>query len=368
MKRMTMKVAFLAVALSVVSANGLAQDVWSYFYLPDVAFGGGYTSTLIIRDSQGLPSRTVWVYLCKDDGGDLYADVAGQGHVAYWSFQLGPNQEKSFTITSTGTTAAGWVEIDSQGLGDINASLRFTTADTHGNATDVLGVLPVTPNFSWTTSIQKGSATENTGVAVANPWSSSITVNFDLYQNGVRVPGTTTQTKTLNGYGYSALFVDQLFGSTPLNAFNGTGTLRISSATDTFVAMAVRADGTQYSSLPMEANAQQWTCSYTDPTNGATAVTWNWRFVNGYDFTGHEMHGTTAFNNSTVMIRGQLITDINDFFVNWTWWDSATSTRAQVIYQGVIQSDGITVTGNRVLLKQDGTIVTNVPFTATRVY
>jgi hypothetical protein len=296
----------------------------------------------------------------------LKANVSGQGNqISSFNFQLGPNQEKSFAITGTGATTAGWLEIASEGIGDLNASLRFTVADSHGTATDVLGVLPVQPNFSWTTSIQKGSSSENTGVAITNPWNSSITVSFDLYQNGTRVPGTTTVTHTLNANGYWALFVDQIFGSA-LNSFSGTGTLRISSTDDAFVAMAVRADGTQYSSLPMEAGGQQWNCSYTDATRGAVTAIWNWRFVNGYDFTGLEQNTTNA--NSTVMIRGQIVPDINNFMVNWTWWDSPTSTRGQVIYQGVIQSDGRTVTGTRTLLKQDGTITSTTPFTATRIY
>jgi hypothetical protein len=363
MMRMISKVVLLAVALSVVSANALATEPWNWWYIPQVAFGGGYTSTLIIRDSQGLPSRTVNVYLYKDtDAKALYANVSGQGNnISSFHFQLGPNEEKSFAITSTGATTAGQMQIASQGIGDLNASLRYTVADSHGIATDVIGVLPVEPNYSWTTSIQKGSSSENTGVAIANPWDDeSITVNLDLYQNGVRVPGTATKTYTLNGNGYMAAFVDQIFG-TALNSFSGTGTLRISSTVDAFVAMAVRADGAQYSSLPMDAGAQQWTCT----ASGSETVTWNWRSYNGYSFVGLEQHSWDTWG---VGFRGTINLGGGNFTAEWTYKDSTDGSFGAYVFIGMIQAGNNTIKGYRLDIKVDGTVIGTVPFTATRVY
>jgi hypothetical protein len=365
MMRSIERTIILATALSFISASVWAQDIWRWWKLPQVAVGGGYTSTLIIRDSQGLPSRDVWVYLYKDDGSALYADVGGVGNqISYFNFQLGPNQEKSYALTSTGSVTAGSVQIASYGIGDLNASLRFTVTDSQGKATDVVGILPVDPNWSWTTSVQKGSSDDLTGVAVQNPWNSTTTVNFDFYQNGTRVPGTTTQTYPLNNLGHMAIFVDQIFGSTAWKNFSGTGTLRISSSVSTFVAMAIRADGTQYSSLPTEAGGEQWTCTYTDSGTSYT-VTWNWRFEDGYTFTGYEQN---SFNTDKVRLRGVFASDWSDFLAEWNYEDSSDDSRGQIVFLGKIQSGGNSVTGHRIQMKQDGTVVSNVSFTATRVY
>jgi len=369
MVRSIVRAVISAIALSFVSANAWA-DIWTWWYLPQVAVGGGYTSTLIIRDSEGLPSRDVYVRLYKDDGSWLYANVGGVGNqISQFNFTLGPNQEKSYALTSTGSLTAGSVQVISSGIGDLNVSLRFTVTDSQGNATDVVGILPVEPNWSWTTAVQKSSSNEDMGVAVANPWGSTMTVNFDFYQNGTRVPGTTTQTFTLQPLGHMAkmLYESDLFGSA-WSTFSGTGTLRISSSVSTFVAMAIRADGTQYSSLPTEAGAQQWTCTYTDTSVSPPVtynITWNWRFYDGWTFTGFEQN---SFNADKVGLRGVFASDIGDFLAEWNYKNTSDDTRGQVVFLGKIQTGSNTVTGHRIQMKQDGTIVTNVTFTATRVY
>jgi hypothetical protein len=366
MVRSIVRAVILAIALSFVSANAWA-DIWTWWYLPQVAVGGGYTSTLIIRDSEGLPARDVWVRLYKDDGSYLYGDVQGLGNQHEFSFTLGPNQEKSYALTSTGNLTAGSVQIISYGIGDLNVSLRFTVTGSQGDATDVVGILPVQPNFSWTTAVQRSSSSEDMGVAIANPWGSTITVNFDFYQNGARVPGTTTRTFTLQPLGHMAkmLYESDLFGSA-WSTFSGTGTLRISSSVNTFVAMAIRADGSQYSSLPTEAGAQQWTCSYTD-TSGSQpvpyTVTWNWRFYDGYTFTGLEQN----WNVNSIPLRGYFDTYYGDFRAEWNYYSSDTD-RGEVVFLGRVQAGNNTVTGQRVILREDGTVVSTATFTATRVY
>jgi hypothetical protein len=129
--------------------------------------------------------------------------------------------------------------------------------------------------------------------------------------------------------------------------------------------MAIRADGLQYSSLPTEVGAQQWTCSYTDPTIGAQTVTWNWRTYDGFTFLGYEQN---SFNADKVGLRGVFASDIGDFLAEWNYKNTSDDTRGQVVFLGKIQTGSNTVTGHRIQMKQDGTIVTNVTFTATRVY
>lgn len=374
MVRVMMRTTLLAIVLSLVSANAHA-DIWTWWYLPHVTIGGGYISTLVIRDSQGIPGRPVYVYFYKDDGTALnlnvYGNVEGKSmgnQIPQFNFTLGPNQERSYALTSTGNLTSGSIQIGSYGIGDLNASLRYTATDGQGNATDVVGILPVQPNWSWTTPVQKTSSGDMTGVAIANPWGDEqITVSFDFFQNGNRVPNTGTQIYTLNVLGHKALFVSDIWGSMVWNNFSGVGTLRISSVTDTFVAVALRADvsgasGWQFSSLPAEANAQQWTCSYTD-SSGPETVTWNWRFYDGFTFTGFEQN----WNTNGVPLRGYYDAIDGDFRAEWYYYNSTTD-RGDVIFLGRIQADNKTITGQRISLKEDGTVNTNYAFTATRVY
>jgi hypothetical protein len=351
--------------LSVLVAPASAQ-IYSWWNLPHMAIGGSYSSTLIIRDPQGISSRRVSVYLHKDNGTELIADVSGAGQqISSFDFTLTAAQEKSFVITSPGSPTSGWIQIRSDGIGELSASVRFAVADGVGNPTTVVGVLATEPNFEWEIAVDKRSSIDWTGIAVANPWNSFISINIDFFQNGVRVPGTTTRTFFLNGYGHLQKVVHDLemFGSV-WNNFSGVGTLRISSTNDSFVAMALRGDGLQYSSLPAEAEIQRWSWSYTESGSAQTG-TWSWRFVDGYTFIGYEQN---SFNGDKVRLRGSVASDYNDFIAEWNYHNSTDGTYGAIIFLGTPTPAGNVINGRRMQVKSDGTIVSSVPFTATRTY
>jgi len=364
--------------------NAMAA-VWTWWRIPHVAFGGGYTSYLTIRDPQAVASRTIYVYLRDDNGALLSANVEGIGatntdpatnkapyYGSSFYFTLLASQEKTFAITGTGDLKTGWVEITGDGIGNISSSLRFTVTD-GGVATDVVGILPAEPNSSWTVSVEKRSATDYTGIAVANPWSSSITFNVDFYQNGSRVPGTVSRTFTLPPGGHMARFVHEaaLFGSV-WNSFSGIGTLRISgtSSTGTFSAVALRGDGTQYSSLPADAGVQNWTVTYTGQSGPAT---WAWRMFDGFHFIGLEQN-QEGLNQSIqqARLRGVLAPELSPamFVADWIYTSTDGSVQGMIIFQGVPGKEGSTdvINGTRTDLSKDGTVKTKVTFKATRVY
>lgn len=339
-------------------------DIWNWFYIPHLAIGGGYTSYLTIRDSQGIPSRAVWVYLYGDDGSPLTANVEGQGqNISYFSFTLGASQEKAFAITGS-TLKTGSIQIAAAGIGTLNASLRFTTTDSSGNATDVVGILPADTNFNWTVAVEKRSATDYTGFAIANPWSGATTITIDFYQNGSRVPGTTSYTFPLNGKAHMANFVHGIFSSA-WNNFNGTGTLMISSTPYTVSVTALRGDGTQYSSLQADIGTQWWNWSYTDSSGVAQIGAWSWRFNDGYTFVGFEQN---SFSADRVRLRGVLASDVNFFLAESNYVNTTDGSMGGWIWMGIPGKEGTTdvINGRRVDLKSDGTVLSNVPFKATR--
>jgi len=373
--KIRIQIVVLALIFSFMAANAWAIS-YSWWRIPHLAYGGGYTSYLTIREINGVPSKQVWVYLYDDDGKFLAATVDGSAAsttAGYsFTFTLGTHQEKTFAITgSASDLKVGSVQIAAEGLGELSSSLRFTTKDGAGNATDVVGILPSEPNFNWTVSVEKRGSTDYTGIAIQNPWTSSMNVTVDFYQNGSRVPGTTTRTFTIPGSGHLAKFVHEtvLFGDAWSN-FSGIGTLRIASATNTFVPVALRGDGSQYSSLSADVGAQYWTMYFTT-SSGNQNCTWTWKTVEGYTFIGKENNPDNVDNY--VKLRGVMATDLSPqyFLAEWNWRNSSDSSEGVTIFQGVPSKEGSTdvVNGKRWMYKSDGTIL-NGPYTfkATRVY
>ncbi|HYK90589.1 MAG TPA: hypothetical protein VE398_17580 [Acidobacteriota bacterium] len=372
-----MKTRFRLAVLALVvlfAASNARSEVYTWWYIPHLAFGAGYTSYLTIRDPQAIASRQTWVTLYDDNGNELPANVEGAGQqVSNFTFTLQASQEKTFAITGDSSLKVGWVQIACVGLANISASLRFTVTDGSGNATDVVGILPTQSNLDWTVSVEKRSATDYTGIAIVNPYSNPVTFNIDFYQNGSRVPGTTTRTFTLPKSGHMAKFVHEaaLFKDA-WNNFSGIGTLRISgtSPTGTFCAVALRGDGTQYSSLPADAGVQNWSLSFSGSSGPAS---WFWQMFDGFHFIGYEQnYEDTNHAGQRVRMRGVLASDLSPsmFVLDWIYSSTDGSVQGMVVFQGVAGKEGSTdvINGTRLDLNKDGTVKGKVTFKATRVF
>lgn len=354
---------------------------WTWSYVPHLAFGGGYTSYLTIRDPQAT-ARWTYVYLYDESGSLLVANVDGgigatntntdSSLAPYYGssfvFQLGASQEKTFAITGTSVIKTGSVQIAEEGIGNISASLRFTVTDGSGNATDVVGILPAQPNFNWTIAVEKRGAGDYTGIAMANPYTTSQIVTVDFYQNGARVPGTVSRTFTLPALGHMAKFVHEteLFGGV-WNGFSGIGTLKISSTSCVSVT-ALRGDSSQYSSLPAESGAQNWNVTYTGQPGPAT---WTWETFDGFHFIGYEQNQEAPGNaTQRARIRGVVASDLNPtmFVLDWIYSSTDGTVQGMIIFQGVLSNNGNTITGTRTDLDKAGNRKAQVSFTATRVF
>jgi hypothetical protein len=357
------KLILIASIVFTLATVNLHAEVWKWHYLPHVAAGGGWTSYLTISDPHGVASRSIWVYFYGDNGQALTLNVDGTPKSVF-DFQLAANEEKSFAITSTGSTLTGQVQIAGQGIETLNASLRFALADGAGRLTDAVGVLPAVPNFEWDLAIDKRSSNDDMGVAIANPWTttSPIDVTFDLYQNGVRVAGATPVTREISSLGHFAGFVSSLF---PSANFSGVATLKISGST-CISAMALRGDGSQYSSLSVNADVQHWSINNVGLSG---TETWAWRFSDGYTFLGY---GTNPDNTSSgYRIRGVLAKDLTTpyFLAEWNYTDSSDGSEGVMIYQGTPGKEGgqDVINGTRVKLRSDGINVYQTTFKATRL-
>jgi hypothetical protein len=351
-------------AVLLLASTNLFAEPWHWQFLPHVAAGGGWTSYLTINDPHGVSSRTVWVFFYDDNGQALTLNVDGLPESTF-NFTLAANQEKTFVINSGATPFGGQVQIAAQGIERLNVSLRFAYSNGSGSTIDAIGVLPVMPNSSWSFPIDKQRLSDNMGVGISIPWSNvgTVTVSFDLYQNGRRVPGTSSVTRSIASLGHLSLFASELF---PDVVYGGTATLKISSSQTTFCAIALRADGSQYSSLSVDAAVQSWSVKVT----GVSGVeTWAWRFIEGYSFFGAGTNPNNA--DKYFAIRGVCATDLSPqyFLLEWNYVNSGDYSQGMMIFQGTIsRENGVDViNGTRQDIKLDGTIVGTATFKATRI-
>ncbi len=357
-----LRIMIFITTLWILSSNALAAT-WTYLRIPHLAVGGGYTSYLTISDPQGIPSRQIKVDLYRDDGSPLTANFVGLGPASSYSFVLTANAEKSIVLTGN-TLLTGWVQIASEDIGNLDASLRFSAADNSGNVSDAVGILPSEPNSSWALSFEKYRSTDYVGIAIANPWARRINVTVDLFQGGTRVPGTQSYSRTLEPMGHWAGFVHELFPG-PYQVLYGPATLRVSSASDTFSAVALRGEGSQYSSLPAGAGVQYWTWNYQDSSGVLQSGRWTWRFNDGFSFMGYEVN--LANPNLAVRTRGMLDAGAG-FFTLERWLLNSDGSQQSVVFLGTTSKEGDSdvINGTRVTLNKSGIIADLTTFKAMR--
>ena len=222
------------------------------------------------------------------------------------------------------------------------------------------GILPSNLNHSWTVTVDKRKTTEYLGLAIANPGPKQLEILFEFYQGGSLVPGTGVVRENLRPKGHYAGFVHELF---PVS-FSGVGTLRMSCAADRFSAVALRLDGSQFSSLPADAGTQMWSYTFTDSHGATWNGTWSWRFLDGYGFFGFE---ADWWMTGPAPIRGVLAE--NDFLLVWGY--GVSEVEGTLVFRGqppVREGDKDVIFGKRTKPKVDGTADESCTFNATRVY
>lgn len=357
----TIRIATITVILFLVVPNAWGDAGYTWQEIPHLAFGGGWTSYLTLGNPhENVTLQTsLTVRLWDDNGNPLTANVEGFGLVSSFPVSLAPLEQKTFAITGGAQLSVGWVELKITGICQINASLKFSQAGVGANVSDAVGILASIPNYVWDIPVEKRGSSDDTGVAVVNPWSDApVTVVFDLYQGLARVPGANPVSKTISAYGHSAVFVSQLF---PGVSFSGVATMKISASTDSFCAVALKADGNQYSALPAASPVELWNWTFDDGTT-VWRGQWVWRYIDGYMFVAWESH---SWSDGWVYARGQV--DGNYLILEWELYDSNSHGTGTVLFQGTI-SGGNTVSGKRTVVNSDGTVANSYPFSATRAH
>jgi len=366
-----MRISLFFFLISFVSANLYAQG-YTWVSFPQMAAGGGYTTYITIsdplKDEQG-EARAVGV-LFYDPNGDpltvtVTSDELGTTQLADFKFDLQDLEEISFTVTSS-TLVTGRIEIYAVGAAKFNSSVRYAYRDSFGRITDVVGVLPSNFNYSWTITLDKQEAGQRVGVAIANWWYDvDVEVYFDLYKDGMYI---NSAQKSIPAMGQLAIYVDD---ATLFPDFTGTGTLRISCFDAPISVMATRDDGSQFSSLPADAEVQLWKWSYTVSSTTYTGY-WSWRFTDDPTFVGSEHN---SWNPRLITVRGVYDTtsNPNPFFI-LEWWyvnsDDPLLGQGTILFQGTpkIENGKDVITGTRIMINAEGITEASDSFSATRIY
>ena len=147
-------------------------------YFPQVAFGGGYSTTFaIVNTGTTAVSGRLNIY---NQGGTLRSDLGGQ-------IFLSPGNSTRLTIPNFGPLTAVWGEFDA-GTGSVQGVAAFDSRDTSGRLVASAGVLGVEADNSFLIPVDVTSTLASTGVAVANITNSDLLIELRLFtENGAMV-------------------------------------------------------------------------------------------------------------------------------------------------------------------------------------
>ncbi len=205
-------------------------------YFPQLADGGGYSTTVILLSTSG-GIETGKLALFDDNGGPLVVNQLGGTRDSVFSYSIKPGGAFVFqTDGSPATAAVGSVQLtpDTNTLSPVGAGV-FSFLQRGIRVTES-GVPAATPTGHARIYIDQ-SAGHGTGLAVANPGGKEISATLRAYQtDGVTPAGNSTDPVTLKANGHTARFVSQLISGLPADF---TGVLDISSSSP-FVALTLR--------------------------------------------------------------------------------------------------------------------------------
>jgi len=232
------------VAWILISAGmGLAQQAFFFSQVAD-GFDPGATThwhTTIFLSNQGssaLASGAVTFF--HSSGSPMNVSFVNDQNVGVAvgnqiSFQISPGQSRKYTSVPTGNLQVGYAVVTSNAPVAGNAMFSHWTNPPNELLLSEAGVPSATLLIKQAVfaDTQFGF---NTGVAVANPGSSSIVVTFELVNIDGQVVASTSQ--TLGAGQHISRFVTELFGSVSSMA----GRLQVSASTGPLAAMALRFD------------------------------------------------------------------------------------------------------------------------------
>ena len=207
-----------AIAITNTAAQGTATASGSITLTQD----NGTPWTISYNDGQGGPTAS---------GSSIPFQIAGGQSRLFVTKGNGPLNSGFATVTSNLPVTGGIIFIEFGGFG----AIRIGEAG-----------VPASPALTRQTTFASRSQSDDTGVAVANPGSSSATITFQLLDaNGVAALPSVN--RTVAAKGHTAFFISQLFPSLPPGFF---GTMQVTSSTP-IVTTALLFEDNVFATLPI---------------------------------------------------------------------------------------------------------------------
>src|SRR5262245_33191250 len=147
-------------------------------YFPQVAFGGGYSTTFAIVNT-GTTAVSGRLNLYTQSGG-LRTDLGGQIFIA-------PGNSRRLAVPNSGPLTAVWGEFDA-GSGSVQGVATFDSRDSSGRLVTSAGVLGIEADNTFLIPVDVTLGKGSTGVAVSNISTSDLSIELRLFnESGVRV-------------------------------------------------------------------------------------------------------------------------------------------------------------------------------------
>src|SRR6185503_8023551 len=199
-------------------------------YFPQVAFGGGYSTTFaIVNTGTTAVSGRLNLY---GQTGSLRSDLGAQ-------FDIAPGNSTRFTIPDSGPLTVVWGEFNA-GAGIVQGVATFDNRDNRGRLITSAGVLGVEANNTFLLPVDVTS-TASTGVAVSNISNTPLTLDIRLIgENGVTVATSPDgRFAPLVGHGQVADFVPAIISQIAGSNFKGTMVIHSAAPTPSLAVTAL---------------------------------------------------------------------------------------------------------------------------------
>ena len=234
--------------------GGTPTGMGTRFAIPHVAYGGGwYTGLYLTNINSSQASATVALY--GEDGSQLNVPGLGRGPGGPPPGGGGPgaggsggatlasNATLLIELSNTGNLTSGWMDLTLPPGVVGYAVLRQSVQDQADQET----VIPLNTVASQNADLIYDDTVLNTWVAIANPGTSSITVNATAYKDDGSQLGSASL--TLGARGKSAVSLRTLDG---LGGVAGTrGRVTLSTVTGSMAVMGLRVGAAAFPEIPV---------------------------------------------------------------------------------------------------------------------
>ena len=204
-------------------------------YFPQLADGGGYTTTIVLSNTTGS-TQAGTISILDDDGNALSVRPVGGTVNSIFSYTIPPSGTFVFqTDGSPATLRAGWARVipNSGSMAPVGAGVfSFSPA---GILVTESGIPSAAATSRARLYVDKSKG-HDTGLAIGNPGGSPITVTMQAFQTNGSGAASGPITLTIPANGHTAAFIGQLIGGLP-GGFTGIADLTSNSE---FVPLTLR--------------------------------------------------------------------------------------------------------------------------------